>query len=126
VAAAVTGASEGAPLMLWHPDETTLAWSQLYLPAVGWRALRSEEANTDTELDNALAVNPAIEVLEQVRTPAWHAHEWLRYLRDGSMPTPAAASIPIEADLRAEGLRALAVIERPGGRRYLLLRRGAS
>ena len=63
--------------MLWHPDETTLAWSQLYLPAVQWRALRSEEADTETELDNALAVNRAIEVLVQARTPAWHAREWL-------------------------------------------------
>lgn len=126
VAHAVSLASRDAPLMLWHPDETTLAWSQLYLPPVQWRALRSEEANTDTELDNALAVNPAIEVLVLARTPAWHVREWLDYLRHGSLAVPAPDAVAMDPALQAEGLHAVAVIERPGGRRYLLLARPAT
>lgn len=125
LARSVSAASADAPLMLWHPDETTLAWSQLYLPAVQWRALRSDEADTETELDNALSVNSAIRVLVQVRTPAWGAREWLSYLR-GSLPAHAIDAALIPASLRAQGLHAVADIERPGGRRYLLLTRSAS
>jgi len=119
-------ASEGAPLLLWHPDETTLAWAQLYLPPAQWRALRSEQPDTATQLDEAVASDAALEVLVQVPAPAWKFHEWQRFLRDGSVAAPAPGAIAIEPALEAAHLLGVAVIERPGGRRYLLLRRSAS
>jgi len=115
--------SDGAPLLLWHPDETTLAWAQLYLPRAQWRALRSNQPDTATQLGNALLADAALEVLVQVPARAWQVHDWLAYLHDGSMPTPAPNAIEIEPALQAAHLSGIAVIERPGGRRYLLLRR---
>jgi hypothetical protein len=90
---------------------------------VQWRALRSEEADTETELDNALAVNASIEVLVQARAPTWHAREWLDYLQSGHVPAVAPQTVAIDPTLQALGLHVVAVIERPGGRRYLLLAR---
>jgi 4-amino-4-deoxy-L-arabinose transferase-like glycosyltransferase len=123
VARAVRIGSDGAPLLLWHPDETTLAWAQLYLPRAQWRALRSNQPDTATQLGNALLADAALEVLVQVPARAWQVHDWLAYLHDGSMPTPAPNAIEIEPALQAAHLSGIAVIERPGGRRYLLLRR---
>jgi hypothetical protein len=65
-------------------------------------------------------------VLVQVPAPSWQGRDWLAYLHDGSMPTPAPRAIAIEPALQAESLLPIAVIERPGGRRYLLLRRPAN
>jgi 4-amino-4-deoxy-L-arabinose transferase-like glycosyltransferase len=126
VARAVSLGSEGAPLLLWHPDETTLAWAQLYLPATQWRALRSDQPDTESQLISAVITDPALEVLVQVPAPSWQGRDWLAYLHDGSMPTPAPRAIAIEPALQAESLLPIAVIERPGGRRYLLLRRPAN
>lgn len=123
VARAVSIGSAGAPLLLWHPDETTLAWAQLYLPAAQWRALRSEEPDTSAQLAGALKGDAALEVLVQVPAPTWKAGDWLSYLRAGSMPTVLPRALAIEPALQSESLRAIALIERPGGRRYLLLRR---
>jgi 4-amino-4-deoxy-L-arabinose transferase-like glycosyltransferase len=125
LARAVSLASEGAPLLLWHPDETTLAWAQLYLPAAQWRALRSDQPETAATLNEIVATDAALEVLVQVPAPAWKIHEWQLYLRDGSIPAPAPGAIGIEPALKAAHLIGTAVIERPGGRRYLLLRRSA-
>ena len=126
VARAVSIGSAGAPLLLWHPDETTLAWAQLYLPGAQWRALRSEEPDTAAQLAGALSRDAALEVLVQVPAPTWKARDWLSYLRAGSMPRALPGALAIEPALQSESLRAIALIERPGGRRYLLLRRAAS
>jgi 4-amino-4-deoxy-L-arabinose transferase-like glycosyltransferase len=125
VARAVSSATAGAPLLLWRPDETTLAWAQLYLPPATWRALRNEQPDADAELRAAVHADTALEVLVQVPAPSWKVHDWQAYLRDGSMLTPAPSAIALAPALQAAGLKARAVIERPGGRRYLLLRSGA-
>jgi hypothetical protein len=125
VARAVSSASAGATLLLWRPDETTLAWAQLYLPPAQWRALRNDQADADSQLADAVRADRTLEVLVQVPAPSWKVRDWQAYLRDGSMPTPAPSAIAIAPALQAAGLKALAAIERPGGRRYLLLRRGA-
>jgi 4-amino-4-deoxy-L-arabinose transferase-like glycosyltransferase len=125
VARAVSLASAGAPLLLWRPDETTLAWAQLYLPPAQWRALRNDQPDADSQLAQAVRADTAVEVLVQVPAPSWKIQDWRAYLRDGSMPTPPPSAIAIAPALQAAGLTARAVIERPGGRRYLLLRRAA-
>jgi len=111
-----------APLLLWHPDETTLAWAQLYLPRAQWRALRSNQPDTATQLGNALLADAALEVLVQVRhghgkcMTGWPTCTMARCRR--RHPTPSN-----RAGTAGRALSGIAVIERPGGRRYLLLRR---
>lgn len=106
----------GGPVLLWHPDETTLAWAQLYLPAGSVVALREEDADSDAALPRQLAAG-AGPVVYQLPTPSWHANTWWAYLRYGTMP--AATAIPLPAPLKA--LHVERLIERPGGRSYVLL-----
>jgi 4-amino-4-deoxy-L-arabinose transferase-like glycosyltransferase len=104
------------PVLLWHPDETTLAWAQLYLAEGRVVALREEDADSDAALARQLAAG-AGPVVYQMPTPAWHAATWWAYLRHDTMPV--AVAVPLPARLKALHIKRL--IERPGGRSYLLL-----
>ncbi|MGH8253175.1 MAG: ArnT family glycosyltransferase [Steroidobacteraceae bacterium] len=103
------------PLLLWNPDETTLAWAQLYLPAGKWRSLEPAGANAD-------AVTSTADALVISLTPGrWSREQWLAYLRgDRALQTDGAgANEPL---LSAAGFAAIGRIERPGGRGYFLWR----
>jgi hypothetical protein len=116
--------SAGAdPLLLWNPDETTLAWAQLYLPAGGWRSVESANTRAGTGA-NALPANAVVASLVPGR---WSREQWLAYLGgdhpsqvDGAVGAAAGANEPL---LSAAGFAAIGRIERPGGRGYFLWRR---
>jgi len=104
------------PLLLWNPDETTLAWAQLYLPAGSWSGIESADTH-------AIVAYPARNPLVVSMAPGrWTREQWLDFLRGDFAPasiTPIAANEP---RLSAAGFTAIGRIERAGGRGYILWR----
>ena len=118
--------SAGAdPLLLWNPDETTLAWAQLYLPAGSWRSI--ESAGADIGARAGAAAPPANALVVSLAPGSWTREQWLSYLR-GDHETPAAAAAGAAAAnvplLSGAGFSVRARVERPGGRGDFLWRRG--
>ena len=105
------------PLLLWNPDETTLAWAQLYLPAGRWRSLTSTGASAD------VTATPANAMVISLMPGQWMREQWLEYLRGRSPTRTADANEPL---LSAAGFSEIGQIERPGGRGYFLWRRAAA
>ncbi len=121
------------PLLLWNPDETTLAWAQLYLPAGSWRSLESAGAGAGAAAmagasANASAASPPEHALVVSLAPgSWSREQWLAYLRGESATPVTAAEATVaaanEPRLSAAGFSVSARVERPGGRGYFLWRR---
>jgi len=115
----VAGNAGSDPLLLWNPDETTLAWAQLYLPAGRWRSVESTGPNFDMAATPANAKALVISLVPG----QWSREQWLEYLR-GDRPTHTAnANEPL---LSAAGFSEVGRIERPGGRGYFFWRRAAA
>jgi 4-amino-4-deoxy-L-arabinose transferase-like glycosyltransferase len=109
------------PLLLWNPDETTLAWAQLYLPAGRWRSLASTGASVDLTATPANAMAKALVV--SLVPGSWSREQWLEYLRGDPLTYTAGANEPL---LSAAGFSEIGRVERPGGRGYFLWRRSAT
>ena len=107
--------SAGAdPLVLWNPDETTLAWAQLYLPVGSWRSIAA----------TGVASLPANALVASLAPGSWSREQWLEYLRgEHATTSPAVALGANEPLLSTAGFAAIGRIERPGGRGYFLWRR---
>ncbi len=114
------------PLLLWNPDETTLAWAQLYLPAGSWRSIAAAGANAD----NGATSPPEHALVVSLAPGSWSREQWLAYLR-GDRDNPvasdavAANAVGNEPLLSAAGFSVRARVERPGGRGYFLWRRNS-
>ena len=113
-----------APLLLWSPDETTLALAQLYLPTDRWTALDAAESGVATQLQQRLQEMPTPVVVSLIPGSGWKQADWLAYLRgratadDLSKPLPATSPAFVAAGLGID-----TQVVRPGGRGYLLWRR---
>ena len=127
LAARVAQTAAPGPLLLWNPDETTLAWAQLYLPAASWSVLDAGSASANAQLAQRLQAAPATVVVSMIPGRGWSWEKWRAYLRPHtetaslSMIPPSLAAR--EHALAAAGLSVTTRIERPGGRGYLLWRR---
>jgi 4-amino-4-deoxy-L-arabinose transferase-like glycosyltransferase len=117
------------PILLWHADETTLAWAQLYLPQDRWTAIDALQSLAAAELHQRLRAAPDTAVVSLIAGPGWSEAAWRDYLR-GAAPMPASAPVrqPAEAAAAAAaepvlsdaGLEAVQRVQRPGGRGYWL------
>jgi 4-amino-4-deoxy-L-arabinose transferase-like glycosyltransferase len=124
VATRVEAASAHRPLVLWQPDETTLAWADLYLKDRPQRIFLPDEAPINGALESLLSYlkkTPQAEVLALAPRHSWRWATWITYLRAGSIgPGPHDLSdfAPFagRGDFHSEYL-----YEAPGGRRYVLL-----
>ena len=127
LAARVSHASGPGPLLFWSPDETTLAWAQLYLPAGSWRAVDAAELNAAETLTQSLRKTPTITVVSMISGSGWPREAWLDYLHGratvAELSTNGAADEPT---LNAVGLQPTAHVARPGGRGYVIWRRSDS
>ncbi|MBS0388525.1 MAG: hypothetical protein JSR15_08585 [Proteobacteria bacterium] len=104
------------PLLLWNPDETTLAWAQLYLPAGSWGSLESADTH-------AIAAQPARNPLVVSLAPgSWSREQWLDFLRGERRSATNAPTVANEPRLSAAGFAAVGHVERAGGRGYILWR----
>ncbi len=122
LAARVAQAAGPAPLLLWSPDETTLAWAQLDLPAGSWSAIDGTDPAASATLARRLRAAPDT-VVASMAAGRWTRAAWLAYLRgEVSVDGARAASTGSEPLLGAAGLSARARVGRPGGRGYLLWR----
>ncbi len=110
------------PLLLWRPDETTLAWAQLYLPPGSWHALEAVGAAAPANLAQQLHDAPAKALIVSLAPGRWSQQQWLAYLRgEAGLAGPvAAANEPL---LRDAGYAVRTQVMRPGGRGYFLWRR---
>jgi 4-amino-4-deoxy-L-arabinose transferase-like glycosyltransferase len=116
------------PLLLWSPDETTLAWAQLYLPAGSWRALDAAGAASPAALAQELQRAPANALIVSQAPGRWSREQWLAYLRgDRRLQGSAPVDFAVAADeplLSHAGYAVRTQVVRPGGRSYFLWRRG--
>ena len=102
----------GHPLLLWLPDETTQAMALLYFPAGRWQVI-----------DAAVMAPPSSSwppdawLLSAARSGSWKSARWREYLRSGALDQELP---PEGAQPPSAGYRATALLERPGGRGYLL------
>jgi 4-amino-4-deoxy-L-arabinose transferase-like glycosyltransferase len=126
----VAGSAGPEPVVFWNPDETTLAWAQLYLPGKSWSAIDEADVDAAGKLAHTLQAAPGTVVVSLVRGRAWSAAKWGDYLRPRAvtaavtmLPPSQAAREPL---LAAERFSVTTRIERPGGRGYLLWRRRGS
>ena len=127
LAARVAQTAAPGPLLLWNPDETTLAWAQLYLPAGSWSAVDAGNASATAQLAQQLQAAPATVVVSMIPGRGWSWEKWRAYLRPHA-DTASLSMIPAslaarERALAGAGLSVTTRIERPGGRGYLLWRR---
>ncbi|HKC17502.1 MAG TPA: glycosyltransferase family 39 protein [Steroidobacteraceae bacterium] len=110
-----------APLLLWNPDETTLGWAQLYLPAPRWSALDAADANAAALLEQQLQRAPRSLIVSPIRGPGWSSAQWLLYLQGRATAEELTRPQgPADSTLSAAGLVNRFQVERPGGRGYLV------
>lgn len=108
------------PLLLWSPDETTLAWAQLYLPPASWHTLSEVGAAAPAALAQQLRAAPANAVIASQAPGRWSRQQWLAYLRGDEPRAASAANEPLLSDA---GYAVRTLVVRPGGRGYFLWRR---
>ena len=127
LAARVAQSAGPGPLLLWNPDETTLAWAQLYLPAGSWGAIAANDAASAAILAQRLSTTPATVVVSMIPGHGWSWAKWRQYLRPHTATTHLSMMSMTQAGagraLVAAGLTATTRVERPGGRGYFLWRR---
>jgi len=121
LAARVVQAAGPGPLLLWNPDETTLAWAQLYLAADRWSALEATDANAVALLEQQLRRAPRTTIMSPIGGRGWSSAQWLIYLQGRA--TAEELTRPqgrVDSTLSAAGLVKRLQVQRPGGRGYLL------
>jgi 4-amino-4-deoxy-L-arabinose transferase-like glycosyltransferase len=126
LATRVAQSAAPGPMLLWNPDETTLAWAQLYLPAGSWSALDAGRSDSAAQLAQRLRSAPATVVVSLLPGHGWSYAKWREYLRPHAV-TASLSMIPLSQAARDPALAAARLsvttrIERPGGRGYLLWR----
>ena len=126
VAASIETAVQRQPLVLWHPDETTVAWTDLYFSQKPQRIWYLDEAGTRDDgatLAAYLDTRPGTHVLALAPQDRWGLSTWIKYLRNGSFAPTSADSPAFARFMRQTRLRVDKRLEQPGGRAYLLLSR---
>src|ERR1700688_1205823 len=119
----VAQAAGPGPLLLWNPDETTLAWAQLSLPAERWTALDAADAGSPAQLEQRFHSAPGTTIVSLIMGRGWAGEQWLAYLQGRATATEQGTPVQsAEPALAAAGLVTIAQVERPGGRGYLLSR----
>jgi hypothetical protein len=109
------------PLLLWNPDETTLAWAQLYLPAERWTALDAADSGGASRLQQRLRDAPRSTIVSMTIGRRWSSAQWLAYLQGRATAAALAQPAPPpDPTLTAAGLVYSTRVERPGGRGYWL------
>ncbi len=130
LASRVAQVAGSRPLLLWNPDETTLAWAQLYLPRGSWSAIDAADAAAAAELAGRLRAAPDTVVMSLVPGHGWSQVKWREYLRGheatAQLTLLPPSLLPGQQALGAAGLQASRRIERPGGRGYFFWRRRGS
>jgi len=106
-------------LALLQPDETTLAMAELYLPAGRWQVVDAGQ------VARALRDSQGARLLTPAPGGSWKTARWREYLRTGVLDeaVPAAVSTALAAGpppAGTAGLLPAALLERPGGRGYVL------
>jgi hypothetical protein len=128
LASQVAQVAGSKPLLLWAPDETTLAWAQLYLHSGSWSAIDGADGPAEAELAGRLHAAPDTVVVSLIPGHSWSWAQWREYLRGHGAMTDTSqwpiAPIPPQPALSAAGWEVSTRIERPGGRGYFLWRRG--
>ena len=126
LAARVTQAAGPEPLLLWNPDETTIAWAQLYLPAARWTAIDAADTGAAALLQERLQRAPRTMIVSMIGGKGWSTAQWLAYLQGrATVAELTGPQAPSEPTLSAAGLVSSNQVERPGGRGYLLWRSSA-
>jgi 4-amino-4-deoxy-L-arabinose transferase len=129
VATLVDPARNHHPLVLWRPDETTLAWADMYLREKPRHTFYAD-GDIDAEarqLAKYLGTAPDAGVLVLAPSHHWRVATWLDYLRRGAVIQSPADLSGIDPLLQRFGMHSADLIELPGGRRYALLKyRGAA
>jgi 4-amino-4-deoxy-L-arabinose transferase-like glycosyltransferase len=112
------------PLVLWHPDETTLAWVALYLPAIETHVIYADDAQQDDlpALAQQLKSQPGTRVLTKAPRSRWNASMWIRFLHDNRVAAEPARSTEIEQMQAQLGLQVYFTVAQAGGRGYALLK----
>jgi len=120
IATTVEQAAHGRPLILWRPDETTLAMSDLYLhhPACIIARNSESDAQATIELARCQSNNPraVVVALQYCSTRECQALPSLLSTQD---PLRLRALALTDAVLIDAGFTAAAAIARPGGRTYV-------
>ena len=128
VARRVASSAGPDPLLLWSPDETTLAWAQLYLAPGSWRTLNTVGMATPAAVAQELRGAPANAVIVSQAPGKWSRQQWLTFLHgDARLVGSAAGGDPAAAHeplLSEAGYAVRTQVVRPGGRSYFLWRRG--
>jgi len=121
IAAFIEGASGGRPLVLWLPDETTLAMSDLYLrkPACSILLDVETEEQRVRHLAHCLQEFPDAAVVGLINCPASECDRKAG-VTDASDPLQRRRLAFQDATLAAAGVQSVDGIVRPGGRGYLV------
>ena len=115
----IEAAAGDAPLVLFDPDETTVALAELYLPAARLQAI-IDRGQPDAPGRGRQALAGGARLLWLVPDHGrWSVADWLGYLgyRPGQAPAPPAPTLPAELG----ALRLECLVVRPGGRAYAVL-----
>lgn len=129
VAAGTQAALSHRPFVLWRPDETTLAWTDLYLKEKPQRIFFPDDTPMNDGLAPLLAYlqkNPQAEVLILADKRRWPLSRWVKYLRTGTNPSATNGLPDFAAFADRQDFQLDYSYEAPGGRRYVLLHRRMS
>ena len=121
-AARVLEASGDARLLLLYPDETTIAMTQLYMPAGRLRdTVLASDPDAAARARRALGgPGAATRILWPVPGPSrWNAGAWLAFLGYGAGRAPEPQRLELPGDLGE--LRLECLLTRPGGRTLAIL-----
>ena len=124
VAAGVEATLEQRPLVLWRPDETTLAWSDIYLKDKPRRIFFPDETLAERGVEpllDYLRTTPQARVLSLAPRNPWPLATWIEFIRGGSVQQESQ-ELPDFAPFRGRtDFHVDYLYEAPGGRRYVLL-----
>lgn len=123
VAAGTEAARSRGPLVLWRPDETTLAWVDLYLKTKPQRVFYGDQAPSAgfEPLLSYLQTTPQAQVLALADKKRWTLSRWMQFLRTDVTQPAASASTDLGPFAGRTDFSVDYSYEAPGGRRYVLM-----
>ena len=121
IAAFIRDTSGGRPLILWLPDETTLAMSDLYLPAPACSILLEVESADERarHLARCLREHPDAAVVGMMNCPPQQCDRRIGFTTRDDPLERRHLELP-DAVLTGAGVRSVGGIVRAGGRAYVL------
>lgn len=124
VAAGTEAARSRGPLVLWRPDETTLAWVDLYLKKKPQQIFYGDQASATASLEPLLSyleTTPQAQVLALAEKKRWPLSRWIQFLRTGVTQPSSNASNDGGLFAGRTDFNIDYSYEAPGGRRYVLM-----